>query len=231
MKMLGAVIVLLACCLVGNATPPCYSTGRTYSYYPAASYYYAAPLTYSLSYDRADQTERINYLTDVAIKTKDDLVASAQREAALYKALVASGAALPPELKALALPPHPGKKLEEQTCVRCHSQEDNAREGGRHVFYRAGIWIGTKEEIELAVKKVKDGDMPRGPRKFTGDDKFDWLDWVTRPATAAAAPAPPAPKVDPAPPKLEAPKVDPKVETPPKAKTSGGGLSDVVYRR
>ena len=223
MKFIGCVIVAMAVVLFGamqsEATPPPYYSGcsdwalgadgywyrachvsRSYHFYGNAAYY--PPATISLS--SASRDDEFSRELFAAYKAK------AEQHEALLNKLIAAGT-LPSELKALA-PPHPGKVLEEKTCTRCHSAEDGAKDGGRHVFYRGGAWIGSKEDAELAVKQVRAGKMPRGPVKFSADDKFDWLDWVTQPATGTAAAVPP------------------KVEAPKKAMPPVGSLPDVSFR-
>lgn len=208
MKIVGAFIALVASAVVGSATPPCHTTGRSYYYYPAASYY--APLTYSLASGAPDQTELLRELF-AAYKGKTE------EHATLLKALVASGGALPPELKALAAPPHPGAVLERDSCIRCHSAEDKAAKSKGRIFFKDGVFVGNEKDLVAMRDAVEAEEMPPKEFRWTDKQRMQYMSWLTRrPPTDAA-------KVE-APPKLEAPKVD-----PPKGKTSGG-LGDVVFR-
>ncbi len=182
---------------------------HAYHRYGTASYNYPTTISLSSGSPSPDQTE---FQRELFAAYKD----KAEKYETLLKAALASGGAIPPELRALAAPPHPGAILEKQDCMRCHSAEDGASSGGKHVMYRGGIWVGTPEQAGEAVKRVRSGDMPRGGKKWTGEQKFDWLDYATSPAAEAAKGAPP---------KLEAPKAEsPKLMPPTKL------IPDVSFR-
>lgn len=191
-KTVGAVLALLALSLAGSAPASDCHLGRFYppSYYPAATYY--TPLTYSLSGVGDGSNPLAEKIFSEFVKAKEGELAALKREAAMLKAIIDSGAALPPELKALVAPKaeHRGIVLGREVCASCHSAEDKAASGKGHVFYKGGL---PADGVDLGKLRdaVEDGSMP--PKKYGWGDKerLAFLSGLTRIPPPAAAKAPP----------------------------------------
>lgn len=196
MKMIGALIVLATACVVGSASDCRRVAVVTHApAYHAPAYSYYAPAAAAVSY------YPVGYApdnTEAFLKLFEAYRAKSEEHTALLKAMIASGS-VPPELKALAAPPHPGAVLERTDCMRCHDASVSAAKGGKRTFFRDGAFVGTPEDEDAMLAAVEAGTMPKDRRGGWSDkERFQWLSY------AARRPRDAAPKVD-APPKASVP--------------------------
>lgn len=127
-----------------------------------------------------DQTDRVAKLTDDLVKSKDEQIQ-------LLKAIIASGGAgIGPELKGLK-PEHPGDKLERESCVRCHSAEDKAKDGGKRILFKGGVFAGTDEDLADMRDAVEAERMPK-KTKWTDRERMLYMSWMTRRPPSGEAP-------------------------------------------
>ncbi len=74
---------------------------------------------------------------------------------------------------------HPGLTVKRQACASCHESAVSKAKGGGFVMFQNGQLVQlTDEQIGDCLKRISDGDMPKGGPPLSSDQKAKIMDFV-----------------------------------------------------
>lgn len=172
MKFVGALVLLLAACVVGSA-----SSCRVVRVV-AADHHHVAPVIATYA---AYPTYSVGYAPDLTEVVKALIEDNKAMREQLIQALRAGPGGLTLPLKAEV---HPGLRVMQTRCASCHDETIAKAKGGGNVLFKGGEWLDVGDNLDRAASALEAGTMPKGGT-LSAQEKFDVLRFlVLKPAAA-----------------------------------------------